>query len=104
MYENHAIRENQRMREWFADRTGLDPDVLLSTHMTKIDDMLGLTQPCVCGNCGNVIRGDGPPGTTETDHVHKSRTGTVWNVSDHCVECGGSGKHLRGCRLGSMLD
>ena len=43
------------------------------------------------------------PRKCTTDHVPKSRTGT-WNISDHCIECGGSGKHLQGCRLGSMLD
>jgi len=41
MYEKHAVRENQRMREWFAGRTGLEADALLSAHMDKIDDMLG---------------------------------------------------------------
>ncbi len=38
-YDND--RENQRMREWFADRTGLEADALLSAHMDKIDDILG---------------------------------------------------------------
>jgi hypothetical protein len=31
--------QNERMREWFKERTGLE-DALLNEHMKKIDEML----------------------------------------------------------------
>ena len=39
--EERAIEQNNRMREWFKSRTGLD-STLLSEHMTEVDRLLDM--------------------------------------------------------------
>jgi len=51
---NRATEQNKRMRKWFKDRTGLK-DVLLRTHMNKIDVMLEKGSCCLCGRPGDFV-------------------------------------------------
>ena len=38
---NRSKKQNERMRKWFEERTGLK-DALLIEHMNKIDEMLNV--------------------------------------------------------------
>lgn len=62
MDENRANEQNERMRDWFRQRSGLE-DVLLSVHMKEIDRLLGYgdnnTDSGKCPKCGALTWPDG---------------------------------------------